>query len=173
MIGALNGDMPFDRFTIEQLAGDMLPNATVDQKIATGFHRNTMFNDEGGVDQDEARWINKVDRAATTATVWLGATLGCAQCHNHKHDPFPQKDFYRLLAFFETADYKVEGEGRHALYVEPVLELPTQEQAAEQRYLRGEIATWEAALKTPTPELEQAQVAWERDGAPRQALAGA
>ena len=170
VIGAFNRDLPFDRFTIEQIAGDMLPDATVDQKIATGFHRNTMFNDEGGVDQDEARWINNVDRAATTATVWLGSTLGCAQCHNHKYDPFPQTDFYRLLAFFETADYHVEGEGRHELYVEPVLELPTAEQAIEQRRLREEIVKWEAALRTQTAELDEAQLTWERGEAPRQAL---
>lgn len=95
VIQALNKDMPFDRFTIEQIAGDMLPNATVDQKIATGFHRNTMFNQEDGVDQDEARWTTILDRVGTTATVWLGTTLACAQCHNHKYDPFTQQDFYR------------------------------------------------------------------------------
>src|SRR5205085_3312983 len=86
LINALNKDMPFDRFTIEQIAGDMLPNATIDQKIATGFHRNTLLNQEGGVDPEEARWEVNVDRVNTTATVWLGTTLGCAQCHNHKYD---------------------------------------------------------------------------------------
>ena len=170
VIDALNRDLPFDQFSIEQIAGDMLPDATLDQRIATGFHRNTMFNDEGGVDQDEARWINNVDRAATTATIWLGSTLGCAQCHNHKYDPFTQKDFYRLLAFFETADYHTEGEGRHQLFIEPVLELPTREQATERKRLREEIARWGTVVKTSTPELEQAQSEWERAEAPRQAL---
>ncbi len=100
MIDALNRDMPFDQFTIEQIAGDMLPNATPDQKIATGFHRNAMTNEEGGVDPEESFYEVLVDRINTTATVWLGITLGCAQCHNHKYDPFSQKDYYRFLAFF-------------------------------------------------------------------------
>ena len=92
VIQALNQDMPFDQFTVEQIAGDMLPDPTVDQLIATGFHRNTMYNEEGGVDKEEAHWENLVDRVNTTATVWLGSTVGCAQCHNHKYDPFTQKE---------------------------------------------------------------------------------
>ena len=88
VIDALNRDMPFDRFTIEQIAGDMLPNATPDQRIASGFHRNAMTNEEGGIDPAEAQYEVLVDRVNTTATVWLGTTLGCAQCHNHKYDPF-------------------------------------------------------------------------------------
>jgi hypothetical protein len=102
VIDAFNRDLPYDRFTIEQLAGDILPDATEATRIATGFHRNTPLNEEGGVDPDEARWERLVDRATTTATVWLGSTYLCAQCHNHKYDPISQKDFYRLLAFFET-----------------------------------------------------------------------
>ncbi len=101
VIDALNKDMGYDQFTIEQIAGDLLPNATPSQKIATGFHRNTMTNEEGGVDQEEARWLTQVDRVGTTGSVWLGSTLGCAQCHDHKYDPFSQKDFYRVLAFYE------------------------------------------------------------------------
>ncbi len=112
VIQALNRDMPFTRFTIEQLAGDLMPNATLGQKIATGFHRNTMTNEEEGVDREEARWETLLDRVGTTATVWLGSTIACAQCHNHKYDPFTQRQFYQLLAFFETAD-------------EVVLEVPT------------------------------------------------
>ncbi len=169
VIDAFNRDLPFDQFTLEQLAGDLLPDATVEQKIATGFHRNTMFNDEGGVDAEEAHWLINVDRAATTATVWLGVTLGCAQCHNHKFDPFTQKDFYRLLAFFETADYKLDGRRPHEMYIEPVLELPTPEQAREQARLREEIAQWQKVIDTPTAELVEAQAAWEREQAPRQA----
>ena len=84
VINAFNDDMPFDQFTIEQIAGDMLPNPTLAQKIATGFHRNTMLNQEGGIDLEEARWETLVDRVNTTSTVWLGSTLACAQCHNHK-----------------------------------------------------------------------------------------
>jgi cytochrome c553 len=104
VIRALNADMPFDRFTIEQLAGDLLPEATIDQRIATGFHRNTMHNTEGGVDPEEARWETLLDRTGTTASVWMGSTLACAQCHNHKYDPFTQRDFYAFLAYFDHAD---------------------------------------------------------------------
>ena len=105
VIDALNRDMPFDQFTIEQLAGDLLPGATADQKIATGFHRNTMINTEGGVDNEEFRVAAVIDRVNTTATVWLGTTLACCQCHSHKYDPFKQREYYRLLAFFNnTAD---------------------------------------------------------------------
>jgi hypothetical protein len=104
VIDALNRDLPFDRFTIEQLAGDLLPDATESTRIATGFQRNTMLNDEGGVDADEARWERLLDRASTTATVWLGSTFHCARCHDHKFDPISQADFYGFVAFFETQD---------------------------------------------------------------------
>jgi mono/diheme cytochrome c family protein len=107
VIAALNADMPFDQFTIEQLAGDLLPNATLQQKIATGFHRNTLTNKEGGVDQEEFRVAAVVDRVNTTGTVWLGLTLGCAQCHDHKYDPISQREFYQLFAFF-NADKEVD-----------------------------------------------------------------
>jgi mono/diheme cytochrome c family protein len=102
VIQALNRDLPFDQFTIEQLAGDLLPNATVEQKIATGFHRNTLTNKEGGVDQEEFRVAAVMDRVNTTGTVWLGLTVGCAQCHDHKYDPLSQREYYRLLAFFNS-----------------------------------------------------------------------
>jgi mono/diheme cytochrome c family protein len=100
VINAFNEDKPCDQFTIEQIAGDMLPGANLEQKIATGFHRNTMLNEEGGVDQEEARWTSTIDRVGTTASVWLGSTLACAQCHNHKSDPFTQKEFYQFFAQF-------------------------------------------------------------------------
>ncbi|MBM3980814.1 MAG: DUF1549 domain-containing protein [Planctomycetes bacterium] len=104
VIKALNDDMPFDQFTREQLAGDLLPNATTAQKVATGFHRNTSFNEEGGTDAEQFRVERTVDRANTTAAVWLGLTAGCAQCHDHKYDPVSQKDYYRLYAFFDSCD---------------------------------------------------------------------
>ncbi|HSQ57333.1 MAG TPA: PSD1 and planctomycete cytochrome C domain-containing protein, partial [Gemmata sp.] len=104
VINALNADMPFDEFTIEQLAGDLLTNATSDQKIATGFHRNTSFNEEGGTDAEQFRVERTVDRANTTAAVWLGMTAGCAQCHDHKFDPITQKDYYSLYSFFNSCD---------------------------------------------------------------------
>src|SRR5439155_7856915 len=99
---AINRDLPFDRFTIEQLAGDLLPGATLEQKIATGFHRNTLTNTEGGVDQEQYRVEACVDRVNTTAKVFLGITLGCAQCHDHKFDPFSQREYYQFFAFFDS-----------------------------------------------------------------------
>jgi mono/diheme cytochrome c family protein len=104
VVRAINEDKPFDQFTIEQLAGDLLPNATLDQKIATGFHRNTMLNEEGGADPLEFRWHSINDRVATTGTVWLGLTLQCCQCHNHKFDPITQKEYYQLSAFLNNCD---------------------------------------------------------------------
>ncbi|MCE2827753.1 MAG: DUF1549 domain-containing protein, partial [Verrucomicrobium sp.] len=104
VIRALNADMPFDRFTLEQLAGDLLPGATRDQRIATGFHRNTMLNEEGGIDPLEFRFHAMTDRVATTGTTWLGLTLGCAQCHTHKYDPIPHREYYRMMAFLNNAD---------------------------------------------------------------------
>ncbi len=104
VIRALNNDMPFDRFTVEQIAGDELPNATVEDKVATGFHRNTLTNREGGVDNEQFRFENVIDRASTVGIVWLGLTVGCAQCHDHKFDPIKQSDFYRLAAFFDNLD---------------------------------------------------------------------
>ncbi len=104
VVEALNADMPFDVFTIEQLAGDLLPNATENQKIATGFHRNTQINQEGGIDVEQFRIDSVFDRVATTGTVWLGLTVGCAQCHDHKFDPIAQTDYYRMFAFFNNQD---------------------------------------------------------------------
>jgi hypothetical protein len=103
VIAALNRDMPFDQFTIEQLAGDLLPNATVAQRVATAFHRNTMINEEGGVKPDQYRNEALIDRVNTTGAVWMGLTVGCAQCHSHKFDPFTQEEYYRLYAFFNGA----------------------------------------------------------------------
>jgi hypothetical protein len=102
VIDALNADKPFDQFTIEQLAGDLLPGATVEQKVATGFHRNTLTNKEGGVDQEQFRVEACVDRVNTTAKVWLGVTMGCAQCHDHKYDPLSQREYYQFFAFFNS-----------------------------------------------------------------------
>ena len=102
VIDALNRDMPFDRFVIEQLAGDLLPNATTEQKVATGFHRNTLTNREGGVDQEQFRVEAVVDRVNTTFAVFFGTTMNCCQCHDHKYDPFTQREFYQLFAFFNS-----------------------------------------------------------------------
>src|SRR5262245_27666438 len=163
VIDALNKDMPFDQFTIEQIAGDMLPSATIDQKIATGFHRNTMVNQEGGIDPEESRFEILLDRVNTTATVWLGTTIACAQCHNHKYDPFSQKDYYRLMAFFDNAEYKIMGAGSERYVLEPQISLPTPEQEEKRKSLDDEIKQIEAGLNTQTPELDTEQAGWERE----------
>jgi hypothetical protein len=162
VINALNADMPFDQFTIEQIAGDMLANPTIDQKIATGFHRNTLLNQEGGTDPEEQHYEVLVDRVNTTASVWLGSTLACAQCHNHKYDPFSQRDYYRMYAIFDNADYQIRGVAKFERHIwEPQLELPTPEQEASRKMLNDEIAKLETTLRTQTPELDAAQTKWE------------
>ena len=161
VINAFNRDLPFDQFTVEQIAGDMLPNATVEQKIATGFHRNAMTNEEGGVDPEESRYEVLVDRTNTTATVWLGTTLACAQCHNHKYDPFTQKDYFRLLSFFANGDFDGKSFGDGTRYFEPTLDLATPEQEAARKELQAEIDKLDQQLKTSTPELREAQARWE------------
>ncbi len=127
VIAALNSDMPFDEFTIEQIAGDLLPNATLAQRIATGFHRNTMRNEEGGIDPLEYRYYSLVDRVATTGTAWLGLTVGCAQCHSHKYDPVSHADYYRLMAFLDNTD-------------EPEMDVPDAEIAAKRTEIEKRIA---------------------------------
>lgn len=149
VIQSLNADMPFDQWTIEQIAGDLLPGATTAQKVATGFHRNTMYNEEGGVDRAEQDWLTRIDRVNTTASVWLGSTMACAQCHNHKYDPISQKDYFRFLAFFDNAD-------------EPVLRVPTPDQLAKQAAIQTQIDQEEAKLKTTTAEVQTAQRQWEQ-----------
>ena len=104
VVSSLNADLPFDRFTVEQLAGDLLPDAGEAQRVATGFHRNTPLNQEGGIDVEQFRIDSVIDRVGTTGTVWLGLTVGCAQCHDHKFDPITQKEFYRMFAFFNTQE---------------------------------------------------------------------
>ncbi len=104
VINALNDDMPFDQFTREQLAGDLLPKPSTSQLVATGFHRNTAYNEEGGADPEQFRVERTIDRTNTTATVWLGLTFNCAQCHDHKYDAISQKDYYSLYAFFNSVD---------------------------------------------------------------------
>jgi hypothetical protein len=132
VIRAFNANMPFDQFTLEQLAGDLLPDATQEQRIATGFHRNTMTNTEGGTDDEEFRVAAVVDRVNTTMEAWMGTTMACAQCHNHKYDPFTMRDYYALFAIFNNT---TDG-GRS---VAPVLELPTPAEQLQRTLLSGSI----------------------------------
>ena len=104
VINAFNNDLPFDQFTIDQIAGDLVPNATVEQRVAAGLHRNTLKNREGGVNIEQYRFEETIDRANTVGTVWLALSVGCAQCHDHKYDPTSQKDYYRFFAFFNSID---------------------------------------------------------------------
>jgi hypothetical protein len=168
VVEALNRNMPFDRFTIEQLAGDRLPGATPAQKVATGFHRNHMLNGEGGRIPEESRVDYVVDRVDTTATVWLGLTLGCARCHDHKYDPFAQRDYYRIFAYFnDVAETGRVDRGGNAA---PVLALPTPEQTATIAALNRTIADLERQQKAEEQTLLSAQPQWE--DATRAELAG-
>ena len=151
VIDALNSNMPFDEFTIEQLAGDLLPHPTLEERVATGFNRNTMINTEGGVDPETYRIAGVIDRVNTTATVWLGTTLGCCQCHSHKYDPFTQKEYYKFMAFFNNTADSGASDG-------PKVTVPLPGAAAD----RAELARLETLAKTPTPELAAAQAAWEQ-----------
>jgi hypothetical protein len=144
VIDAFNRNLPFDRFGIEQLAGDLLPNATVEQKLATGFNRNHMINYEGGAIPEEYQVEYVADRVDTTANVFMGLTLGCARCHDHKFDPISQKDYYRFYAFFNTISEKgLDGKSGNAA---PILEMPNAEQASQAAWLQQAIADHEAAI---------------------------
>ncbi|AIE86095.1 DUF1553 domain-containing protein [Fimbriimonas ginsengisoli] len=138
VIDAFNKNMPYDRFTVEQIAGDMLPNATMEQKLATGFNRNHRINTEGGVVAEEWRVENVIDRVETTSAVWLGLTAGCARCHDHKYDPITQKDFYSLFAYFNNVPESGTGEERPVDHP-PVMKAPTPEQSARMALLQGQV----------------------------------
>jgi hypothetical protein len=153
VIDALNRNMPFDRFTIEQIAGDLLPNPTLEQRIATGFHRNAMLNDEGGIDVEEFRVAAVVDRVDCTATTWLGTTMACAQCHEHKYDPITHKEYFRFYAFFNNTEDS-------AVKPDPLMHVPNAEQQAALDAIRAEIAAREAALKEAEAKQPEALAAW-------------
>lgn len=148
VIDALNADMPFDRFTIEQLAGDLLPKATESQKIATGFHRNTQINQEGGIDKEQFRIDSVFDRVATTGSVWLGLTIGCAQCHDHKFDPIAHKEYYQMFAFLNNQD-------------EP--ELKVYDPKVDVKALAADFKDVESRLKTMVKERYAEVTEWEKD----------
>lgn len=157
VIDALNADMPYDRFTLEQLAGDLLPNPTPSQILATAFHRNTMTNTEGGVDREEFRIAAVKDRVDTTVQVWMGLTMGCAKCHTHKYDPITQREYYRFFALFnQTEDANRSDEA-------PTVPMPTPEQKGRLAELDDKIRTLRAAFAQDAPELEAQQLAWEKE----------
>lgn len=166
VIRALNTDMPFDQFTIEQLAGDLLPNATEAQKVATGFHRCTTTNVEAGSEPEETRVNQVIDRVNTTAAVWLGSTLECAQCHDHKYDPFTRKDYYRLFAYFnstaleaERSDPKVPGSIR---FLGPALTLADPERDGARKQASAELQRIDQQLDLRRRELLASMPAWEK-----------
>lgn len=155
VINAFNRNQPFDEFTIEQLAGDLLPNASLEQRIATGFNRNTKINDEGGGDAEEYRTKAVKDRVATTATTWLGLTMMCAECHTHKYDPISHEEYYRFYAFFNsTADG-----GNYS--VEPTVAVPPPDLSRQVRYLREQIARVQRDLERAEAEAASTQTEWE------------
>ena len=164
VIHALNRDMPFDRFVIEQIAGDLLPDPSNEQLIATGFHRNTLLNLEGGVDFEQYRVEAVVDRVDVTGIAFLGMTLGCARCHDHKYDPISQREFYEFYAFFNSID-ELSGEfnnsaGRARAY-EPLLEFGTSEQYARREAIQGQLEVMRDEQKRYQRELLEQQPEWE------------
>jgi hypothetical protein len=164
VIDALNANMPFDHFTIEQLAGDLLPNPTLEQRIATGFNRNHRGNGEGGIIPEEYAAEYVVDRVETTSTVWLGLTLGCARCHEHKFDPFSQKEFYQLFALFNN----VPENGRAIKYGNspPFIAAPTRRQQEQLATLDREVVAAEKRFAGMGNETASAQAKWEKTLSP-------
>ena len=155
VIESVNRDQPFDQFTIEQIAGDLLPDATIDQRIATGFHRNTQINEEGGTDPEQFRVESVVDRVNTTGIAFLGLTVGCAQCHEHKYDPISQREYYQMFAFLNNAD-------------EPNLDVPTPDQIAQglpqkRDEVRRQIADLEKQFQSQADDFQKSVTAWEKE----------
>jgi len=153
VIKAINQNMPFDQFAIEQLAGDLLPEPTTEQLVATGFHRNTLINQEGGTDKEQFRVEAVVDRVNTTGAVFLGLTIGCAQCHQHKYDPISQREFYELYAFFNN--------GQDVNSISPTIALPTADQQKQLQKYNQEIAIAQKRLKYHDAEFSKGLPEWE------------
>jgi hypothetical protein len=159
VIDAFNRNMPYDRFTVDQIAGDLLPGATRDQVIATGFNRNHRANGEGGIIPEEYAAEYVFDRVDTTSTVWMGVTLGCARCHNHKFDPFTQKEFYQMFAYFN----QVPERGNAFKYGNspPVVVAPLPAQEARLKSVEARLAAAERQASALEPRIRKAQAAWE------------
>ncbi len=164
VIEALNRNMPFDRFTIEQVAGDLLPQTTAEQRVATGFFRNTLSNREGGMPLEQRRNEQVVDRANTLGTVWLGLTVGCAQCHDHKYDPLTQKDYYRLYAFFDSAqEFNIEAplEGELGPYLHSKQEYDQKRKELLDQYRVPQLYDeWEKKVLETADHLDTADLEW-------------
>jgi mono/diheme cytochrome c family protein len=160
VIGAFNRNLPYDQFTIEQIAGDMLPGATADQVLATAFHRNTMANDEGGTDDEEFRVAAIKDRVDTTCQVWMGLTMGCAKCHSHKYDPISQREYYQFYAFLNQTEDADRGDES------PRVATPTDQQIARRGELDSQLTALRQQLDAPSAELIAAlatgQARWEQ-----------
>ncbi len=166
VIRSINNNMPFDQFTIEQLAGDMLPNASDEQVIATAFHRNTMTNNEGGTQDEEFRNVAVVDRVNTTMAVWMGTTIACAQCHSHKYDPLTQDEYFQLFAILnntQDADRRDES---------PLLEFFMPEQKERRSVIESRLAELNRILASPTDAITASQLLWEQRVQSQPAWAG-
>ena len=166
VIKALNDDLPFDQFTVEQLAGDLLPNATLEQRIATGFHRGTTVNVEAGTDQEENRVNQIFDRVNVTGTVWLGTTFECCQCHNHKFDPFSQDEYYRLFAFFNNTEIETREQSKGSAardFYGPSVELADSPEAISRRQAATErMRSLTSACEQHEQSREADFVAWQK-----------
>jgi uncharacterized membrane protein/mono/diheme cytochrome c family protein len=162
VIGAFNDDMPFDQFTIEQLAGDELPSPTGSQLVASGFNRNTQTNEEGGTDIEEFRIDAVIDRTNTTGTVWLGSTVGCAQCHDHKNDPLTHREYFQLFSIFnqDSIDVRVI-DATEKVAAGAMIDYPRNAQFEVLAELNKTISQLEARASTRTPELIESQTRWE------------
>ena len=157
VIKSLNDNMPFDQFTVEQIAGDRLDEPTIPQLVATGFHRNHMLNGEGGRIAEESRVEYVVNRVETTGAVWLGLTLGCGRCHDHKYDPISQREFYNLYAYFNSIDERgnVDAGGN----ANPVMTVPSEAQTKRKAELNSNIASLRKELSTLAANH---QASWEK-----------
>lgn len=161
VLDGFNRNMPYDQFTVEQLAGDLLPDATLSQRIATGFNRNHRTNGEGGIIPEEYRVEYVADRTQTTATVWMGLTLGCARCHDHKYDPFLQRDFYRLFAYFNNIPNE-KGFSYNYGNEEPYIKAPLPQQEKQLALLDQRVTTAEAGYRALDSRIQKEQSAWEK-----------
>ena len=159
VIGAFNNNMPYDQFTVEQLAGDLLPEASLDQKIASGYVRCNMSTGEGGAITEEYQAKYTFDRMETTSTIWLGLTMTCARCHTHKYDPITHKEYYGLYSFFNNLNEAVmDGNKPNP---DPFIKLPSPEQTARQAELKKLVADGQKKIDAPMPDLDKSQETWE------------